>query len=372
MRSSEAPSNRARLLRRATLVAALLLAALALVTWWRPTPAVPVARPVPGPARPSAQVRAPRPSPPEPATVSREEAARYAAAREAIDAVGAVTGRTVVSCPYPDLEGGGYGRQNDVVSLWGGPGVVLLATPEPAGSLMFQGDGFDRATGRVTERPPQGVLGWSTLPDGTVACSWTEASHVPMRVRVVDEDGMELVEGPTLEQVLSVRPLTLDEADALARAMLDGLQFAHERGFVHRDLKPGNVLLARFGDRLVPKISDFGLAKALDVDLPGATRTGTSLGTPPYMAPEQIRDAASADARADVFSTGAILHELLTGRRAFEGADVWEVFKAIQEGRAAPLPAGTPERMRVAVERALEVDRDRRVASASALREASA
>ena len=123
-----------------------------------------------------------------------EEAARYAAAREALDAVAAVTGRTVVSCPHPNLGAGGFGGHNDSVSLWGGPGVVLMATPEPAGALMFRSEDFDPATGIATEGPPVGVLGWSTLPDGTVACSWTEASHVPMRVRVVDEDGVPLAD----------------------------------------------------------------------------------------------------------------------------------------------------------------------------------
>lgn len=179
---------------------------------------------------------------------------------------------------------------------------------------------------------------------------------------------MELVDGPTLAELLQDGPLTLPEADVLARGLLDGVRAAHARGFVHRDLKPGNVLLARIDETLVPKIADFGLAKALAE--PGdtaRTRAGTGLGTPPYMAPEQIRDAATADARADLFSLGAIFQELVTGRRAFDGPDVWEIFRAIQEGRAAPLPPELPDRMAEAIRGALTVDRDRRIPTAAAL-----
>jgi Tol biopolymer transport system component/serine/threonine protein kinase len=182
---------------------------------------------------------------------------------------------------------------------------------------------------------------------------------------------MELVEGPSLEQLLARRRLGLDEADALARGILDGVAAAHARDLVHRDLKPGNVLLARTGTGLVPKITDFGLAKLLDAAAgPTSTRSGVGMGTPPYMAPEQIRDAASADARADVFSLGAILYELVTGQRAFDGKDAWDVFSAIQAGKYTPpgeLVRDLPDRMAAAIAGALEVDRDRRIRSVDAL-----
>jgi Tol biopolymer transport system component len=156
--------------------------------------------------------------------------------------------------------------------------------------------------------------------------------------------------------------------DALARGLLAGIAAAHAHGLVHRDLKPGNVLLDVVDGAVVPKIADFGLAKVV-ASAPDATatRSGMAMGTPPYMAPEQIRDASRTDARADVFSAGAILYELVAGRRAFDGADTWEVFSAVQEGRYAPLPDGTPPAWIAAIAGALAVDRDARIPTAAAL-----
>jgi Tol biopolymer transport system component len=165
---------------------------------------------------------------------------------------------------------------------------------------------------------------------------------------------------------------TLAEADALARAILDGVAAAHAAGLVHRDLKPGNILLAVTNDGLVPKITDFGLAKLLDAAPSAtATRSGVGMGTPPYMAPEQIRDASTADARADVFSLGAILYELVSGARPFDGKDAWDIFVKIQAGDFAPPServADLPARMDRAIRAALVVDRDARIASVAALR----
>ena len=93
------------------------------------------------------------------------------------------------------------------------------------------------------------------------------------------------------------------------------------RGMVHRDIKPGNLMLAREGKKAIVKVLDFGLAKATSegqVDS-GLTREGQMLGTPDYIAPEQIRDAQSADIRADIYSLGCTLYYLLTGGPPFRG-----------------------------------------------------
>src|SRR5690606_10003737 len=101
-------------------------------------------------------------------------------------------------------------------------------------------------------------------------------------------------------------------------------------GVVHRDLKPANVLTEIWHDGVVPKITDFGLAKVLDADASsGDTRSGMAMGTPAYMAPEQVRDAKDVDQRADVFALGAILYEMLTGRRAFDGDDSFDVMQKV-------------------------------------------
>src|SRR6185503_1162153 len=110
---------------------------------------------------------------------------------------------------------------------------------------------------------------------------------------------MDFVDGPTLEDWLTSGERPLDQLDAIARGILEGVAFAHEAGLVHRDLKPSNVILARDGIRLVPRIVDFGLAKAIDIELDNATRSGAMMGTLEYMAPEQIVDSKNVDGRAD-------------------------------------------------------------------------
>jgi serine/threonine protein kinase len=155
----------------------------------------------------------------------------------------------------------------------------------------------------------------------------------------------ELLEGSTLRDRLSRGALSLAEALDLALQLARGLAAAHEKGVVHRDLKPENLFLLADG-RL--KILDFGIAKLihakeplrpLDSRLattPAQTETGTVMGTIGYMSPEQVR-GEHADRRADIFSFGAILYELLTGQRAFEGEALVEVGYAILNQEPPPL-----------------------------------
>ena len=128
---------------------------------------------------------------------------------------------------------------------------------------------------------------------------------------------MELVEGESLRSVLASGALAGARARELIAALADGLVAAHARGVIHRDLKPENlVLVAREGAEQL-RILDFGLAQLADATETSAP--GSAVGTAGYMAPEQAR-GLPADARADVFATGAVAYELLTGRRAFPGA----------------------------------------------------
>ncbi len=184
---------------------------------------------------------------------------------------------------------------------------------------------------------------------------------------------MEYIDGPTLDTLLAERRLTLDQADALIEGILSGVAFAHDKGLVHRDLKPANVLLTVSATGITPKVTDFGLAKLLAGDESGNsqhTRTGLAMGTPAYMAPEQIRDAKGVDQRADVFSMGVILYEIVCGTRPFDGVDMFEVFKAITSGDYADpkqhLP-DLPDRMHQAIVGALDVDRERRIQDCHAL-----
>ena len=123
------------------------------------------------------------------------------------------------------------------------------------------------------------------------------------------------------------------------------MQHAHEQGMVHRDIKPANLILAREGKKAVVKVLDFGLAKVTSEGQAdsGLTREGQMLGTPDYIAPEQIRDAQSADIRADIYSLGCTLYYLLTGGPPFRGDSLWDLYQAHFSMDAGPLNLVRPE-----------------------------
>ncbi len=123
---------------------------------------------------------------------------------------------------------------------------------------------------------------------------------------------MEFVDGVNLRQAMAAGKFTPAEALALVPHICEALQYAHEEGVLHRDIKPENILLDAKGR---VKIADFGIAKMLGDAVPGGTLTasGAALGTPQYMAPEQIEHPADVDHRADIFSLGVVFYEMLTG-----------------------------------------------------------
>ncbi len=186
---------------------------------------------------------------------------------------------------------------------------------------------------------------------------------------VVEHEGsigllMELVEGSSLEDCLREGPMLYDEALEIFRQVLAGMAAAHAAGVTHRDLKPANILLANEGGHLVAKVTDFGIAKVIRAEEGGDnTRTGMGMGTPGYMAPEQVTDAAGVDLRADVFALGAIFYEMLSGRRAFKGADQLDTLNRTVKGVYAPLSRvvpGIPAVVDAVVRRALSVHREDR------------
>ena len=160
---------------------------------------------------------------------------------------------------------------------------------------------------------------------------------------------MECLEGETLADRLAKGPLPLDQALRYAIEVADALDKAHRKGIVHRDLKPGNVMLTKGGAKLL----DFGLAKTsapaaagvggsmLPPPPPGLTAQGTILGTFQYMAPEQL-EGAEADARTDIFAFGAVLFEMLTGRKAFEGKSQASLISAIMSSEPPAVSAIQP------------------------------
>jgi serine/threonine protein kinase len=186
---------------------------------------------------------------------------------------------------------------------------------------------------------------------------------------------MELIEGETLAERLSRGPLPLEQVLALGEQICSALEACHQKGMVHRDLKPGNVMLTRSG----VKVLDFGLARAFEAEptsepakssAPTAaaplTREGVAVGTLPYMAPEQLQ-GGSVDARCDLFAFGAVLYEAVTGRRAFAGDTDTAVARAILTSDPPPastLAPGCPRSLDRLIRFCLEKDRERRFRSA--------
>ena len=177
---------------------------------------------------------------------------------------------------------------------------------------------------------------------------------------------MELVEGPTLAQLIadSAAPITTHRAVTIGKQIADGLGAAHDKGIVHRDLKPANVALSLEGE---VKILDFGLSKVLEMDrprpmAPNATSAGVVLGTPAYMSPEQAR-GLPVDRRTDIWSFGCVLFELLTARQPFGGLTPSDCLAAVLE--RAPdmslLPDTTPAAVRRLLHHCLQKDPKQRL-----------
>ena len=186
---------------------------------------------------------------------------------------------------------------------------------------------------------------------------------------------MELVEGEDLSAVIGRGPLTLADARPIARQIADALEAAHEQGIIHRDLKPANIKVRADG---TVKVLDFGLAKALTQDqgpgtkdLPNsptltarATQMGMVLGTAAYMSPEQARGRA-VDRRADIWAFGAVLYEMLTGRRAFEGDDISITLANVlkEDPKWHALPPDLSQPIARLLRRCLEKDPKRRLSA---------
>jgi len=175
---------------------------------------------------------------------------------------------------------------------------------------------------------------------------------------------MELLEGSDLKVLIERAGLPyLSEKLGIMRQVAAGMAAVHAMGLVHRDLKPANIHVTPEG---VAKIMDFGLVRLSDSSM---TRTGMVMGSPAYMAPEQLR-GEKVDARSDVFSLGAIFYELISGKRAFPGKQITEILMAVVMREPAPLAGcapDTPFPVAFAVDRCLRKDPAERYRNAGEL-----
>ena len=196
------------------------------------------------------------------------------------------------------------------------------------------------------------------------ARSMAKLDH-PNAVRVYAADefhglhyvAIEYVDGRTMQDWMDqLGRLSPGDAVHIILRCADALKQAHELNMIHRDIKPDNILVSKRGQ---VKLSDFGLAKALDEEDVSLTQTGTGMGTPLYMAPEQARNAKHVDHRADIYALGVTLYYFLTGKHPFEGETLVELFKEKESGkykRARLLNPEIPEKLDLILDKMLAKD----------------
>jgi len=191
------------------------------------------------------------------------------------------------------------------------------------------------------------------------ACARLSHPNIVTLYDLADVEGrlfivMEFLEGEELKQLIAERrPMSLEDQLALMIQICDGLGYAHRQGIVHRDIKPGNILVLRDGG---VKILDFGVARIMSSES-GLTRTGLVVGTLRYMAPEQAR--GRADQRSDIFSLGAVFYEFLGHRPAFPGEDPIQILEALRSHEPGPLTeldSSIPPDLAAAIARTLRKD----------------
>ena len=178
---------------------------------------------------------------------------------------------------------------------------------------------------------------------------------------------MEFIDGASLQDILDQKKrLSVGDAVQITLVCAAALEHAHNHGIIHRDIKPANILVSRDG---MAKVADFGLVKLVQADM-SMTATGTGLGTPEYMAPEQSYDARTATPASDVFSLGAMLYVMLTGELPYKGSSVVEFLSAKQSGKYKPaksISPEVPERLDLIIHRTLVPEPKQRYASCSEL-----
>ena len=179
---------------------------------------------------------------------------------------------------------------------------------------------------------------------------------------------MELLEGETLGERLDRGPMPVDETIDLFLKLLDAVAAVHDKGVIHRDLKPDNVFLPERRGELdaEPKVLDFGISKLKEPGRRELTRLGTVMGTPFYMAPEQAMDSKAVDARVDVYSLGVMMYEAVSGQLPYEGDTPLEIFEAARRADWTPLDRlsrDVPKILAKVVAKAMNASPEKRFAS---------
>ncbi|MFT4557205.1 MAG: serine/threonine protein kinase [Planctomycetaceae bacterium] len=176
--------------------------------------------------------------------------------------------------------------------------------------------------------------------------------------------GIEYIDGQSMQDWIDkLETLSVGDSINVILSCADALNHAHELNLIHRDIKPDNILVTKKG---VVKVADFGLAKALDDEDMSMTQSGTGLGTPLYMPPEQARDAKNVDHRTDIYALGCTFYYFLTGRLPFEGGSVLKLIVAKEKGQypaARSLNSKIPEKLSLMIDKMIQKEAKHRYSS---------
>ncbi len=151
---------------------------------------------------------------------------------------------------------------------------------------------------------------------------------------------MELIDGSSVEKMVEKGAMPVDKSMEIIKQVTRALVHAHKAGMIHRDIKPANILVTKEG---VAKLADLGLVREMNADMTRVTQSGTGMGTPAYMPPEQATGAKNADARSDIYALGATMYHMLVGDVPYRGDSAYDVVKMHQEGRLKSPRARRPE-----------------------------
>lgn len=266
-----------------------------------------------------------------------EELREFFAARleltELLSPLMQVTSASSIARPpvLPSLPGRQFGEYLLLEEIArGGMGVVWRARDQRLNRTvalkMILHGGMASAEDRARFRAETVAAGSLDHPGIVPVYEVSESEGIPFYV-------MPLIEGVSLGHVLNSGPLNARNSATILKSVCDAIQYAHDRGIVHRDLKPANILLQ---DQRDPRVTDFGLARILTAD-DRLTRPGQVLGTPCYMAPEQARgDSEATGPAVDIWSLGAVLYQMLTGRPPFMADSTMETIRQVIESEAVP------------------------------------